>query len=93
MVASMTTVRTMTFSISPQQAKRIEAAVASGGYTSNSEVVRDALRLWELREQLKAAELTKLKDAYAKGIASGKGRTVDAETLLKSFKEKTARRG
>ena len=89
----MPPVRTMTVSLSPQQATRIEAAVATGSYASNSEVVREALRLWEQREEVRIAELAKLKQAFAEGMASGPARAVDAATLLKEFKARAVRRG
>lgn len=37
----------VTVSISPVQAAGIRDAVESGGYASSSEVVREALRLWD----------------------------------------------
>jgi antitoxin ParD1/3/4 len=37
----------VTVSISPQQAAGIRAAVNTGSYASSSEVVREALRLWD----------------------------------------------
>ena len=83
----------MTVSLSPQQATRIEEAVATGSYASNSEVVREALRLWEQREEIRAAELAKLKLAFVEGTASGPGRAVDADTLLSEFKRRTVQRG
>ncbi len=33
--------------------------------------MRDALRLWEQREEVRALELARLKQAYDEGIASG----------------------
>jgi len=85
--------RTMTISLSPQQASRIKKAVDTGAYASNSEVMRDALRLWEQREDLRALELAHLKKAYDAGVASGEGRETDPETLLREFKKKAAVRG
>ncbi|HMN72010.1 MAG TPA: type II toxin-antitoxin system ParD family antitoxin [Rhodoblastus sp.] len=85
--------RTMTISLSPQQASRIQQAVDTGAYVSNSEVVRDALRLWEQREDLRALELGKLRQAYAEGLASGEGREITADGLLAAFREKAAARG
>jgi antitoxin ParD1/3/4 len=38
--------RAFTISPSPKQLERILEAVDSGGYASNSDVLRDALRLW-----------------------------------------------
>ncbi len=80
--------RTMTISLSPQQASRIKKAVEDGAYASNSEVVRDALRLWEQREELRTLELARLKQAYAEGMASGPGREAKADDLLVAFKRK-----
>lgn len=85
--------RTMTISLSPQQASRIETAVKTGAYASNSEVLRDALRLWEQREDLRALELARLKQAYDAGVASGEGRETDPEALLREFKNKAPSRG
>lgn len=85
--------RTMTISLSPQQAGRIEAAVETGDYASNSEVVRDALRLWEDHEERRAVAMARLKRAYDEGIASGEGRSVTTEQLLADFKARAAARG
>ena len=63
--------RPLTISLSPKQLARLSQAVESGAYASNSEVVRDALRLWEQREEMRALELARLKQAYEEGIASG----------------------
>jgi antitoxin ParD1/3/4 len=85
--------RTLTISLTPQQAQRMQRAVDSGGYASNSEVVRDALRLWEQREELRSREIERLKRAYDDGLASGTGRSVDADTLLGELKAERRARG
>ncbi len=78
--------KTLSVSLSPQQVARLHDAVESGSYASNSEVVRDALRLWEQRQELRKIEMAHLKQAYEDGMASGEGRTVDADTLLADLK-------
>ncbi len=42
----------VTVSISPLQAADIRAAVDNGTYASSSEVVREALRMWEAARKL-----------------------------------------
>lgn len=81
-----TTMKTLTVSLTPHQAAMMQGAVESGGYASNSEIVRDALRLWEQREEIRQMELARLKRAYDEGMASGEGREVSADTLLKELK-------
>lgn len=85
--------RTMTISLSPQQASRVQRAVETGDYASNSEVMREALRMWEQREEIRALELNRLKQAYTEGMASGEGREISPEALLAEFKSKAPQRG
>ncbi|MGU3494528.1 type II toxin-antitoxin system ParD family antitoxin [Xanthobacteraceae bacterium A53D] len=85
--------RTLTVSLTPHQAAMMQAAIEGGGYASNSEIVRDALRLWEMREDVRQMELARLKAAYDEGMASGKGRAVDADTLLSELKAEALSRG
>lgn len=85
--------RTLTISLTPRQADRMKQAVASGGYASNSEVVREALRLWEEREEVRAMEMTRLKQAYDDGMASGAGRKIDPADFLARLKAEAAARG
>lgn len=78
--------KTLTISLSAQQIARLQEAVASGAYASNSEVMRDALRLWEQHQEMRALEFNRLKRAYDEGMASGEGRAVDAGALLTDLK-------
>lgn len=85
--------RTLTVSLTPHQAAMMQAAVESGGYASNSEIVRDALRLWQQREEIRQLELARLKQAYDNGMASGEGRELDAKTLLGELKAEARKHG
>jgi len=85
--------KTLTVSLSPRQVARLQDAVDSGAYASNSEVVRDALRLWEQREEIRQLEIARLKRAYDEGMASGEGREVDAKTLIAELKAESRLRG
>jgi antitoxin ParD1/3/4 len=84
--------RTMTISLSPQQAGRIEAAVETGDYASNSEVVREALRMWEEKQERRRAEVERLRAAIDGGLASWPGRSVTAAELISEFKARAAAR-
>ncbi|MGO4439977.1 type II toxin-antitoxin system ParD family antitoxin [Rhizobium sp. RAF56] len=85
--------RTLTVSLTPQQAARIQSAIDSGGYASNSEIVREALRLWEQREEVRLLELEQLKRAYDQGKASGEGEDVDPVVFLNGLKADRSARG
>ena len=85
--------KTLTISLSPQQISRLHDAVESGSYASNSEVVRDALRLWEQREEMRQFEIARLKRAYDEGMASGEGREIDRTIILGELKAEARKRG
>lgn len=84
--------RTLTVSLTPHQAAMMQSAVENGGYASNSEIVRDALRLWEQREEVRQMELARLKRAYEEGMASGEGREISADALLADLKAEARKR-
>jgi antitoxin ParD1/3/4 len=85
--------KTLTVSLSPQQISRLQDAVETGSYASNSEVIRDALRLWEQREEMRKLEVSRLKQAYSEGMASGEGRELDRKSLLTELKTAARKRG
>ena len=82
--------QTLSVSLTPQQAARIQSAVDDGTYASDNEAVQDALRLWEDHRDL---ELRHLKRAYEEGLASGEGQEIDRTAFLKGLKAERAARG
>ena len=86
--------KTLTISLSPQQIARLQSAVETGSYASNSEVVRDALRLWEQRQELRSFEIARPSSRPTmKAWPVGSGRSVDADTLLAELKTEASSRG
>lgn len=65
----------------------IEKRIRSGHYSSASEVVRDALRLLEEREQIKALKLEALKEKIKEGLESGDSIPFEAEGIKKKARE------
>ena len=76
-------------SLTPELEKFVEDRVATGRYQTASEVVREGLRLLELRER-ERDEAFKLLKAKLRRAAerSEKGATVDAEEYLDQLIEK-----
>jgi antitoxin ParD1/3/4 len=61
----------MNVSLTDELGEFVKSRVATGRYTSASEVVREALRLMERHEQAEAAKLQWLQQAYREGVSSG----------------------
>lgn len=68
-------------SLTPELMGLIKAKVASGRYTSTSEVVREALRLLERADQREAEELARLRNAWNFGVESGDAGPLDVAQL------------
>lgn len=74
----------MNVSLTPQLETLVREKLKSGSYHSASEVVREALRLLQERDQLREARLAELRGQIAVGIEqAGRGDTVplDAEGI------------
>lgn len=67
-----------------EMVRLIRNKVDSGGYSSNSEVIREALRGWMNKEQ----RLAVLDEAIAVGLADAKaGRVQDLETVRQELRK------
>ncbi len=67
----------MTVSMTPRQKSLVEGLVRSGRYQSSSEVMRDALRALEEREEARKAAVERVRRMIAEGSAQadrGEGR-------------------
>jgi len=74
----------MNVSLPPELEARVRQRVESGMYGSASEVIREALRLFEAYEQVKTAKLDILRQDIAKGlndVKNGHTKEVDFESL------------
>ncbi|AIR84283.1 type II toxin-antitoxin system ParD family antitoxin [Pantoea rwandensis] len=76
--------RTMTIDLGDELREFVESLVASGDYRTQSEVVRDSLRL--LREKQAASRLEALKELVRQGFESGPGKEWDHEDFLRRAK-------
>ena len=59
-------------SLPPELEARVRQRVESGMYGSASEVIREALRLFEAYEQVKTAKLDSLRQDIAQGMSDAK---------------------
>lgn len=71
----------MNVNLTPQLEELVRSKVASGLYTSASEVVREALRLLEEQDRLRQAKLEELRRDVRKGVDSGASQPWDVDTL------------
>jgi antitoxin ParD1/3/4 len=83
---------TMNVNLTPQLEEMVRQKVASGLYTSASEVVREALRLMEEQDRMRAAKLEQLRQDIREGLASGEPTPWDAEEIKREGRKRRAAR-
>ena len=84
----MTKRENISVSFTPQQAEFLASCVASGRYQSTSEVVREAVRLLEDRQERRQAELMRLRTLIREGSGQlDRGEVVDGETFFREWEE------
>jgi len=87
----MSNVQKVSVALTPEFMVLLKEAVATGEFTSASEVIRDALRHWKQRRaigELSAAELRRL---WQEGIASGPGRFRSINAIKKAARQRAAK--
>ncbi len=78
----MQTAEKLSITLPAEMVRVIREKVSAGTYSSNSEVIREALRGWMERDQ----RLAMLDTAITKGIADAEsGRTQSVETVRKQL--------
>jgi antitoxin ParD1/3/4 len=82
----------MNVNLTPQLEELVRSKVASGMYTSASEVVREALRLMDEQDRLRAAKLDQLRDDIRQGMDSGASQTWSAEEAKREGRARRARK-
>lgn len=88
-IVGMATNRTtVNISLTPELEAFLQSRVRSGRYLSSSEVVREALRLLEQREQEREAAMAELKTKLKRGAAQARrGDLLDGDKVFDELRE------
>ena len=79
----------MNVSVGPEFEEFVRSRVESGDYASDSEVVRDGLRLLREKEQLFEARLKSIRGEIQKGVDQiERGEVRDGETVMAELRAK-----
>ena len=67
----MPDVQKISIALTGEQIVTLKAAVETGEYATTSEIVREALRDWQFKRELRLRELMRLRQMWDQGKASG----------------------
>ncbi|UUZ54091.1 type II toxin-antitoxin system ParD family antitoxin [Massilia sp. H-1] len=78
----------MNINLTPQLDEMTRQKVTSGFYTSASEVIREALRLMDEKDQLRSAKLGQLRQEIQDGLDGGPAVAWDPEETKRAYRAK-----
>jgi antitoxin ParD1/3/4 len=84
----MSTVEKVSVALSPELAAMVKDAVATGRYASAGEVIREALRDWRTREDVRDIERARLQAAWRQGVESGQAAPFDLDAVKSAARER-----
>lgn len=86
----MSQVEKISIALTKPQINILKSAVKAGEYASTSEIIREALCDWELKQELRRDDISRLRQAWDEGISSGAPRELNFETIRAEGKRRIA---
>jgi antitoxin ParD1/3/4 len=77
----MANIEKVSVALTGEQVSVLEAAVEAGEYATTSEIVREAMRDWQLKRELRQGDINRLRQMWDAGIASGSAGALDMKKL------------
>ena len=78
----MPDIQKVSIALTGEQLAALKEAVETGEYATTSEAVREALREWQWKREVRGEELERLREAWNKGVASGRAEPMEFDATL-----------
>jgi antitoxin ParD1/3/4 len=86
----MADIQKVSVALTGEQLAALKAAVESGEYATTSEIVREAIRDWQLKRELRQEDIRRLRQLWDEGKASGPAKPLDWRKLRREAQERLA---
>ena len=77
----MPDIQKVSVALTSEQLASLRAAVESGEYATTSEIVREAVRDWQFKHELRQEDIRRLRQLWDNGKASGKAVPLDFDEV------------
>jgi antitoxin ParD1/3/4 len=84
----MASVEKVSVALTSEQISALKAAVDAGEYATTSEIVREAVRDWQLKRELRQEDIKRLRQMWDEGVASGSAGALDMKKLRKEARKR-----
>jgi len=75
----MPEIQKVSIALTAEQLAALKAAVDTGEYATTSEIVREAIRDWRMKRQLRQEDVERLRLLWDEGKASGPAKPLDLD--------------
>ena len=75
----MADIQKISIVLTSEQVNSLKAAVETGEYATTSEIVREALREWQWKRELRGEDLKRMREIWSKGKSSGAATPLDMD--------------
>ena len=86
----MADIQKVSVALTGEQLAALKAAVEAGEYATTSEIVREALRDWQYKRDLRQEEVKRLRKLWDEGKASGPPEPLDFDELRREARRRMA---
>jgi antitoxin ParD1/3/4 len=81
-------VHKVSVALTGEQIAALKAAVETGEYATTSEIVREAIRDWQFKRELRHEDLKRLRQLWNEGVASGPAKPLDFGKLRREARQR-----
>jgi antitoxin ParD1/3/4 len=87
----MADIQKVSVALTAEQLAVLKAAVEAGEYATTSEIVREAIRDWQAKRELRQEDIRRLRQLWDEGKASGPARPLDWRELRHDARQQLER--
>jgi antitoxin ParD1/3/4 len=89
----MADIQKVSVALTGEQLAALKAAVEAGEYATTSEIVREAIRDWQLKRELRQEDIRRLRQLWDEGKASGPAKPFDIERTIATARARLKKAG
>jgi antitoxin ParD1/3/4 len=86
----MPDIQKISVALTGEQLAALRAAVETGEYATTSEIIREAIRDWQFKRELRQEDIKRLRRLWDEGKASGPAESLDFEELRREAQKRLA---
>jgi antitoxin ParD1/3/4 len=84
----MSDIHKISVALTGEQIAALKAAVETGEYATTSEIVREAIRDWQFKHDLRQEDIRRLRQLWDEGKASGPAAPLDFNELRREARQR-----